>query len=97
MSQFTGVLGLSFFILITNVLIYNAIFSPQKDWAVFISKVVLGYTLFFCFLTIIYNQPIDKKHKKTVGIIQGNHAQNYKLDPSKAFQILNDYQKILRK
>ena len=32
-----------------------------------------------------------------MGIIQGNHAQNYKLDPSKAFQILNDYQKDIKK
>lgn len=97
LSQFTGVLGLSFFILITNVLIYNAIFIPQKNWPAFISKALLGYILFFCFSTIIYNQPIDKKHKKTVGIIQGNHAQNYKLDQSKAFKILNDYQKDIKK
>lgn len=93
-ANMSGVLGLSFSIALINMLVFVLFFkttkhSPQR-------KALLGIFIIVISLLFFYGKqrlgkPVSIGHRQVVSIIQANHPQKDKLDPSKWNQIRFDY------
>lgn len=85
-ADFSGVYGVSFFIMMTNVAIYKLFKKSFREILVtiLVFLVILGYGI------LKLNEPEEVKDIK-ISVVQGNIPQDIKWDPNLSDDILNKY------
>jgi apolipoprotein N-acyltransferase len=100
LASFVGVFGLSFLVVLVNVLIYEILTNQSRKKAIFflIAVLVVGFGV-GCF-RLSDKQFLARNRSQVkllnIGVAQGNHAQDKKLNRKYWSQIQDDYIRLLK-
>ena len=93
-ATYVGLYGLSFLCIWINIQLYFIYAHPLKRWPIYTTKLI--FMSVFCIGLSVYhvNQPLPTK-TLDMSILQGNHAQAFKLNPRNWPSIKDTYFEML--
>jgi apolipoprotein N-acyltransferase len=95
-SDIFGEYGVDFVVMLVAAAIASALFAPRRPLAILPAALVMAATLIYGHVRIGASQLITVNNTDTVRIalIQGNSLADWKLDPNRVHQIMDEYLKL---